>query len=266
MKLSSSLFWCAVQRSGALHDEMTTISARKSFPPVVRFLLRGSVALGLLLSSLTAAPDEWRVLFNGSSLERWETYGRSAEAPIAWQIEGDALAWRKGCGHLITREKFGDFELELEWKLSSAGNSGVMFRVDGTPEKPWQSGPEIQLLDDARHGNGKNPLTTSGALYALYPPLRHADRPVGEWNRFRLRAEGDRIQAWSNGEPVADVTIGSVHRNNRVSRSKFAPFPQFARSARGRLLLQDHGNPVWFRDIRVRVLFPGGQARRTTRR
>jgi len=224
-------------------------------------LRRLGLVFGLTATALFAAAppakSSWRSLFDGSSVAGWQTMNRPADAPLKWQVEGDVLAWRKGAGHLISREVFGDFELELEWKISAAGNSGVMFRAAPDTDKPWQSGPEIQLLDNAGHGNGKNPLTTSGAVYALYPPEKAAERPVGEWNRLRLRVVGSRLQAWMNGERIHDLDMAGADWKARVADSKFAPFPEFARSPAGRLILQDHGNPVWFRHIRIRPIAAG---------
>jgi hypothetical protein len=164
------------------------------------------------------------------------------------------LAWRKGAGSLATKELFGDFELELEWKISPGGNSGVLFGVDDSLRLPWHTGPEIQILDDAKHKDGAKPLTSAGAIYSLYAPRRAAAKPVGEWNKLRLQVKRGKVQGWLNGVAVFDATIGSDDWNARVAKSKFAPFPQFARINPGRIVLQDHSDPVWFRNIRIRRL------------
>ena len=213
--------------------------------------------IGLMVIA-TASPvraAEWQTLFDGKDLAAWKIYGKPADAPVTWAIEeGGVLAWRKGVGNLATKETFGDFELELEWKLSPGGNSGVMFGVDEKSDKPWHSGPEFQLLDDSKHRDGKNNLTASGALYSLYPPMKPAAKPIGEWNTQRIVVQGGRVQSWLNGELVVDAKIGSDDWNAKVAKSKFAPFRQFAKVSPGRILLQDHANPVWFRKIRIRRL------------
>jgi hypothetical protein len=196
---------------------------------------------------------EWQALADGN-LSAWKTYGKPAQAPVGWTLEGGVLAWKKGAGNLVTRETFADFELELEWKISPGGNSGVMFGVDESGDKPWHSGPEIQILDDTAHRDGLSPLTRAGALYSLYAPAKSAAKPVGGWNAMRLRVQQGRVQCWLNGEPVVDVTMGNADWNARVAKSKFARFAQFARVKNGRILLQDHGDPVWFRGIRIRRL------------
>ena len=154
----------------------------------------------------------------------------------------------------MTREKFGDFELELEWKISPGGNSGVMFGVDESSDKAYHTGPEIQILDDSGQKTSKNPLYLAGAIYALYPPLTHPVKRAGEWNALRVRVERNRIQAWLNGALTADATIGSEDWTARVKKSKFAAFPKFAKVRDGSIVLQDHSRPVWFRNIRIRKL------------
>jgi hypothetical protein len=196
---------------------------------------------------------EWQSLFNGGDFSAWKIYSKPADAPIGWAVEEGAIAWRKGAGDLVTKETYRDFELELEWKISPGGNSGVMFGVAEISGKPWHTGPEIQVVDTT-HRDGRNPLTAPGALYSLYAPMKAAVKPAGEWNTMRTRVQKGRVQNWLNGELVVDATIGSEDWNARVAKSKFAPFGQFARVTEGRILLQDHNNPVWFRSIRIRRL------------
>lgn len=216
---------------------------------LVTTLLAGSFAAS------TALAGEWQALFNGRDLSAWKVFGKPDDAPIAWTIENGALAWQKGGGNLMTKESYADFELELEWKISPGGNSGVMFRVDPKSDKPPQSGPEIQILDDSKHKDGKSELTSAGSLYALYPRAKAAAKPVGEWNTMRLRVQGGRVQNWLNGELAVEAEIGSADWNRRVAGSKFAKFQQtFGKVPSGPILLQDHSDPVWFRNIRIRRL------------
>lgn len=219
------------------------------------FGLFSRVGVVVFASGAMVHAAEWKTLFDGKDLAAWKVYGKPAEAPVTWAVEeGRVLAWRKGGGSIATKDTFGDFELELEWKLSAGGNSGIMFGVDEKSDKPWHSGPELQLLDDSKHRDGKNALTASGALYALYAPLKAAAKPIGEWNTHRVVVKDGRIQSWLNGELVVDAKVGNDDWNARVAKSKFAPFRQFAKVSPGRVLLQDHGDPVWFRAIRIRRL------------
>jgi hypothetical protein len=222
------------------------------FPPLPAIALWAAAATGTGIATSWAA--DWQTLFDGRDTSAWRTHGKPVDAPVAWAIEDGALAGRKGAGNLATREQFGDFELELEWKISPGGNSGILFRVDPQAARIPSSGPEIQVLDDARAKDGGNPLTSAGALYALYAPAKKVARPAGEWNALRLRVQGMRIESWLNGERVIVAEIGSADWNERVAKSKFAKSPEFARSASGLIILQDHGNPVWYRKIRIRRL------------
>lgn len=227
-----------------------------SAPSILRILrtLYTALTLGFSLPALIGAEAKWETLFDGSDLKAWKTFGRSDDSPIAWAIEDGALTWKKGGGSLLTREKFGDFEIELEWKLSTGGNSGVMFGVDESSEKPWHTGPEIQILDDAVHKDGKNPMTSTGAIYLLYSPLTQSAKRIGEWNALRILVEKGRIRCWQNGILTTEAIIGSDDWNKRVAQSKFAPFQSFSKKSEGGILLQDHGDPVWFRNIRIRKL------------
>lgn len=229
-------------------------SSAVSCPP-----LSGAVRAGaaLLLAAVVSAPvfgADWQTLFDGRDVSAWRVLGKPVDAPVTWAIEEGALAGRKGSGNLATKASYADFELELEWKISPGGNSGILFRVDPAAVRPPMSGPEFQVLDDAAHKDGKSPLTSAGALYALYAPAVSAAKPVGEWNAFRLRVQGGRVQSWLNGQLVVKAEIGSADWNARVAKSKFAKAPQFGRAPGGHIVLQDHGDPVWYRKIRIRRL------------
>lgn len=226
--------------------------------PLTAFGLRPALA-ALVGAAAFIAPAaraaDWQTLFDGRDLSAWRIFGKPVDAPITWTVQDGALGWQKGGGNLMTKESYADFELALEWKISPGGNSGVMFRVDPNGDKPPQTGPEIQILDDAKHKDGKGELTSAGSLYALYPRAKAAAKPVGEWNTMRLRVQGGRVQHWLNGELVVEAEIGSADWNQRVDASKFAKFQQkFGKVPSGPILLQDHGDPVWFRNIRIRRL------------
>ncbi len=225
-------------------------------PSLARRALVRSILIAPLVAvlSASAAGREWQTLFDGRDVSAWRILGKPESAPLTWNIEDGALAGNKGTGNLATRESYADFELELEWKISPGGNSGILFRVDPASTRPPQSGHEIQVLDDARHKDGKGPLTSAGALYALYAPKVAAAKPVGEWNALRLRVQGKRIQSWLNGQLVIEAEIESTDWKERVAQSKFAKFPQFGRAPSGLIVLQDHGDPVWYRAIRIRKL------------
>jgi len=155
-------------------------------------------------------------------------------------------------GDLVTRDQFGDFELEYEWRVARGANSGVMWRVSEDQDFPWQSGPEQQVLDDDGHADGKIPTHRAGALYDLVVPPAGVAKPVGEFNQARVVARGGRVQLFLNGRATADVDFASDSGRALVARSKFGKMPRFAQNARGHIVLQDHADTVYFRNVRIR--------------
>lgn len=205
----------------------------------------------------TAAADtsDWIVLFDGTSLEAWRGY-RSETIPPGWRIaeDGTLHCTGEGSGDLITKEQFADFVLELEWKVAPGGNSGIMYRVTEEYDAPWMSGPEYQVLDNAGHADGNDPKTSAGACYALYPTDPSAVRPAGEWNTTRIVVDSAHVEHWLNGRKVVEYELWSEDWNARVAASKFRVYPNFGRARRGHIALQHHGDPVWYRNIRIRLL------------
>lgn len=197
----------------------------------------------------------WRTLFDGTSTDAWRGY-RAATLPAGWRAEGGELRRVGDGGDIVTRDEFGNFELELEWKVAPGSNSGVMYRVteDGDSSTTYMSGPEMQVLDDARHVDGRKPLMSAGALYGLYPAKRGVVRPAGQWNQARIVARGNHVEHWLNGTKMVDAELWSDDWNRRLAKSKFTAWPQYAKSPRGRIALQDHGDPVAYRHIRIREI------------
>ena len=197
----------------------------------------------------------WRSLFDGRSADQWRAY-RGDSLPGGWQVVDGALTRVAAAGDIVTREQFQDFELALEWKVEPGGNSGIFYHVAEAPELEtvWQSGPEFQVLDDARHPDGRRPETSAGACYGLYPAPRGAVRPAGEWNATRIVVQGTHVEHWLNGQRVVAYELGSRDWEDRVERSKFARFPRYGRERSGHIALQDHGDWVAYRNIRARPL------------
>ncbi len=195
----------------------------------------------------------WTSLFDGTTTKGWRGY-QQEETPSGWQAQDGALVRVASAGDIVTDAQFGDFELALEWKISEGGNSGVFYRATEEAEKIYWSGPEYQILDNARHPDGKDPKTSAGSCYGLYPAARDVTKPVGEWNETRVVARGPRIEHWMNGAKLLEYEIGSADWKARVAASKFEPHREYGRATRGRIGLQDHGNKVWFRSIRIRTL------------
>jgi len=195
----------------------------------------------------------WKLLFDGKTTEGWKGYKKDKPG-AGWEILDGVLTLNKGGGDLCTVEEFADFEFVIDWKISPGGNSGIMYRVAETKGAPYETGPEYQVLDDEKHGDGKNPLTSAGSIYAVVPPAKKMAKPVGEWNHTKIVAKGKKIEHWLNGEKVAEAEIGSEDWAARVAKSKWAKVPSYAQEAKGKIDLQDHGNKVEFKNIKILVL------------
>lgn len=199
------------------------------------------------------ASSGWRSLFDGQTLEGWRGF-RSDTVPSGWVVRDGLLARVGPGGDIMTADQFGDFELELEWRISEGGNSGIMYRVTEEAGAPYETGPEMQVLDDERHADGQSQLTSAGSLFGLYPVPRGVVRPAGEWNEARIIADGSHIEHWLNGQKVVETEIGTGEWDAKIADSKFAAWPRFAKAARGHIVLQDHGDVVEYRSIRIRDL------------
>ncbi len=223
-------------------------------PFLCRFLLAVVLAASLPLPAFCA---DWIVLFDGTSTAAWRGFKKTDFPAKGWEVVDGSLHVKGGggAGDLVTRQKFRDFELEFEWKVSPGANSGVMYRVSEEFDAPWQTGPEYQVLDDAKHADGKNPKTSASALYALVAASSEkALKPVGEWNSARILLRGTQLEHWLNGKKVVALDLGSPEVRELIGKSKFKDLPRFAREAAGSICLQDHGDDVWFRNIRIRSI------------
>lgn len=195
------------------------------------------------------------LLFDGRSLEAWRGF-RHDDVPAGWSAVDGTLHFEPGGegGDLITRDTFGDFDLRLQWRISPGGNSGIMYRVSETTRRTYESGPEMQVLDDAGHVDGGDPKTSAGSAYGLYERERDVARPVGQWNDVRILARGAHVEHWLNGVKVVEYELGSEDWRARVEGSKFAEWPEYGTFDVGHIALQDHGDPVWYRNLRIRRL------------
>jgi Domain of Unknown Function (DUF1080) len=224
--------------------------------------------LAIALAACAAPPHEapqalnpeqraagWRTLFDGSGVSGWRNF-RGAGVNPGWTVEDGALTVAApGAGDIITIEQFENFELAFEWRISEGGNSGVFFNVvEGDHDTVWRTGPEYQLLDDARHADGAEADHRAGANYDLDAPSAAASRPVGEWNEARLIVDHGHVQHWLNGQLIVDYQLWTPQWEAKVAASKFATMPDYGRAHSGHIALQDHGDRVWFRNIRLRAL------------
>jgi 3-keto-disaccharide hydrolase len=199
----------------------------------------------------------WKLLFDGKSTDGWRAF-RDKGIPDVWKVVDGALVCSpnngKHAGDIVTDAKYGNFELAFEWKVSVGANSGVMYRVSESEDKPWKTGPEYQVLDNAKHSDGRKPKTSAASCYALYAPTADRTKPVGEWNHARIVVDGHRVEHWLNGQKVVEFELGSPDWEKHVAASKFRVFPKFGKEDSGHIDLQFHGDEACFRSIRIRPM------------
>lgn len=213
-------------------------------------MLRSTIVAVLFAANSVAEESAWKPLFDGKTLAGWEsaTGGKPGEG---WRVADGCLHRAAKSGDLLSEKEYRDFELEFEWRISAAGNSGVKYRVRKTPAG-WV-GPEYQVLDDARHPNGKVADTTAASLYEVVPAAKDKGlKPVGEWNLSRIVVRGTVLEHWLNGKLAVRVDTAGAEWAALKKDSKFSRVEGFAGPAAGRLLIQDHGDEVWYRAIRIR--------------
>lgn len=206
-------------------------------------------------NTLTAdeVAEGWELLFDGASLDGWRAYDRP-ELPGGWNVVAGLLTRTGPGGDLMTERVFRDFELSLEWRVEERGNSGIFYLAAQGEENIYHSAPEMQVLDDERHPDGRSELTSAGANYGLHPAPRGVVNPAGEWNHARIVVDGGRVEHWLNGEQIVEYQIRSPEWEALVAASKFSQWPAYGQAEEGHIGLQDHGDPVWYRNIKVRVL------------
>lgn len=197
----------------------------------------------------------WKLLFDGKSLAGWRTYGSQGKPGEGWKAEDGTLKKLKGVrgGDIITEQKFGDFELSWEWRIAAAGNNGLKYLV--TEERRNAPGHEYQMIDDDGHPDGKlGPKRQTGSFYDVLPPV--ADKPLkppGEWNHSRIVIKGASVEHWLNGKQVLSYALGSPETKAAIANSKFKDVAHFGEKIDGHLMLTDHQDECWFRNVKIRV-------------
>jgi Domain of Unknown Function (DUF1080) len=209
--------------------------------------------------------DGWQLLFDGQSTKGWHRYGGQS-AGSAWKIADGAIYldtaikenWQiKDGGDIVSDEEFENFHLKLEWKIAKDGNSGIMFYVHEDTAKykwPWETGPEMQVLDNNGHPDSKIIKHRAGDLYDLISCSKETVKPAGEWNLAEVKCVSGKLDFYLNGENVVSTTMWDDSWKKMVAASKFVKMPDFGTYKKGRIALQDHGNAVWYRNIMVKRL------------
>jgi hypothetical protein len=224
------------------------------------FSLAACIALASIASAADISPNSlthtekaagWKLLFDGKTTNGWRNYQKPDISP-GWKVEnGELVRGTERAGDIITTDKYAAFELSLEYNISPGGNSGLMYHVTEEGRAPWHTGPEIQIQDVA--SKAKDPQR-SGWLYQLYRSEKDASKPAGEWNELRILITPEKCATWMNGELYHEYVKNSKDWDERVAKSKFASQPNFGKPTTGHICLQDHGNPIRFRNIKLRVI------------
>jgi hypothetical protein len=217
------------------------------------------VFLQTLDSGVAAAKPKWQVLFDGKSTASWRGFRRQTFPEKCWVVESGSLKTVAGCDKsdqidIITRNKYKNFEFEVEWRVAPGANSGIIYLVSEDEDQTWKTGPEMQVLDDDKHPDGKIPKTSAGSLFDLIAPSNKTLRPVGEYNQARLVVKNGHVEHWLNGKKVLEYDLASDNLASLIAQSKFKNFHQFARMSEGHIALQFHGDNVWYRNVRVREI------------
>lgn len=204
------------------------------------------------------SPDErsagWMLLFDGHDLAMWRGY-RMDTLPTGWSARDGVIDKTGSAEDLVTRQQFANFDLRWDWKIAPGGNAGVFYRATEEYEHVYWSGPEYQLLDDARHPDGRSRMTAAASDYAVYPSPAGFLHPAGEWNSSEIIVNGDHVEHWLNGHKMVDYELKSADWAARVKASKFAAWPHYGLASTGYIGLQgDHDGELQLRNLRIRVL------------
>ena len=201
-----------------------------------------------------AARNGWRPLFDSKTLDAWRGWN-SPSLPQGWHAAGETLAKDGVVDDLVTREQFGNFELEAEWKIGKGGNSGIFYRGTREYDHIYWSAPEYQLLDDANAPDGRSRLTAAAAAYALYGVPAGVVKPFDQWNTTRIIVNGAHVEHWLNGQKVVEYELWSPDWKAKVAASKFSKYSNYGRAKKGYIGIQgDHAGTLSLRNIRIREL------------
>jgi 3-keto-disaccharide hydrolase len=213
-----------------------------------------ALTIGTACTEYAARMRDNRSLLGDDAREIWRGW-KSDRFPDGWRIDGDTLSKEGEVQDLVTRDNFGDFELELEWKISEGGNAGIFYRGTREYDYIYWSAPEYQLLDDAKHPDGRNRLTSAAAAYALYAAPAGIVKPAGEWNSAHIVVKGAHIEHWLNGQKVVTYELWSPDWKAKVAASKFSKYPNYGLARNGLIGIQgDHAGTLTLRGIRIQDL------------
>lgn len=210
-----------------------------------------------------AQKEGWKLLFDGTTKQGWHIYNNTSDG-AAWKVENGTLyldpkakgPQGAGGGDIVTDEAFENFHLKIEWKLDSAGNSGLIIQAQEDPKYRWSyvTGPEIQIIDNNAHPDAKNKEHRAGDLYDLVSATPETVKPIGEWNLQEVVQNNGKLDLFLNGTKVVSTTQWDDNWSKLIAESKFKSMADFGKFRKGKIALQDHGNRVSFRNIMIKSL------------
>jgi Domain of Unknown Function (DUF1080) len=206
-------------------------------------------------NTLTAAEKAagWKLLFDGKTTTGWHAYQK--KDVTGWTVTNGELTRTGQGGDLVTNDQYADFELSVDWKIAPKGNSGIFYRGLETEERIYHTAPEYQVLDNDGHPDAKNgPDRFAGANYDLIAPAKNVCHPAGQWNSTRILVRGAHVEHWLNGEKVVEYELWTPEWKTLVANNKFKQWPSYGMAKSGHIGLQDHGDTVAFKNIKLRVL------------
>ena len=237
----------------------------KSYLKIVAAMALAVSCSGLVFGQNTLTRKEekagWKLLFDGTTTTGWRNFN-SNTLGSGWKVEDGALyldnsvSEREERGDIITHDEYENYELALEWKIDSCGNSGIIFNVVEDPKyhATYVTGPEMQVLDNTCHPDAKIEKHRAGDLYDLIKCSKETVKPAGEWNHVRLVSNDGKYEFWLNGTQVVSFEMHTPAWDTMVQNSKFNTMPDFGKATRGHIALQDHGDKVWFRNIKIKEI------------
>jgi len=209
--------------------------------------------------------EGWQLLFDGKSMTGWRNFNKNGLGK-SWIVDEESIHLngifdKNGTmkiqegGDIITEKTYGDFELRYDWKISPCGNSGVMFNIleDKKYKYGWETGPEMQVLDNTCHPDAKYPTHKAGDLYDMISCSQETVKPAGEWNQAKIISRQGQVDFWLNDVNVVSFTMSDKSWEERIQKSKFKNLPDFGKFRSGHIALQDHDNEVWFRNLKIKT-------------
>ena len=230
-----------------------------------------SIALVLMFGAITKSAlaqntltekekkDGWKLLFDGKTSAGWRTFN-DTKAGAGWKVQNGELyldkTVKEGRGDLLTDAEYENYEFSIEWKIDACGNSGIIFNVKEDPkyDATYVTGPEMQVLDNACHPDAKIIKHRAGDLYDLISSSKETVKPAGEWNHAMIKSDHGKMEFWLNGTKAVEFTMHDAKWDQMVAASKFKTMPDFGKAHKGHIALQDHGDKVWYRNIKIREL------------